>query len=100
MEGSVANFERRAFRSRERVVGIFQCRGGKFWVEPFEGAAQTVWQEGFGVVGTPGRRRVGREVRPISCLPANVAQPIEGGGFDGGFGSAVQVAASASPSAS
>ena len=66
--------------------GVLQRTGGKSGVQSGKSIPQPSLQDHLPIVVTLGVGRVRSDVRAVRHLPAQSGKPVEGGGFNVGFG--------------
>ena len=85
VEIAVPRLQRRPGRPGQSSQGVFERIVGQVRIEPGEGGSQPGRQHHLAVIGAFRGRRVRRDVRAVEDRPVERRQPVEGGGFDGGF---------------
>ena len=85
MESAVAGFQGGSLRTGQLAEGVVQGIGGKAGVEAGEGIAQTMREDDVAVIGALGGGCARGDVGTVGGALADVRQPGQGGGFNGGF---------------
>ena len=86
VEGAVARLQRRPLRQGQLAEGVVQRRGGQLWVEPRQRIPQPLLQDDLPEVVALGVGGARGDVRAVCYVPADIAQPVEGGLFNVAFG--------------